>query len=344
MSRSERPRVAVLGARRVRQGLGPFVARDLVRAGCDVPAFLCRRAESLEPAAEALRAVAGVDARGYAGLDALLAAERLDAVAILAPAVAHGALLEAARGAGLAVLCEKPLVWGGDDPAAEAAAHVAGFERAGLLLMENCQWPETLPAFERLHPGALDAPPRRFAMRLSPVTVDARGLVDSLSHPLSLLQALAPDPAAELADVEYGPLPGRAGALRLAFRLRGPGCDVAAEVELVPGAGPPREAAYAVDGRRAERTIDPDDYSMRFADGDRAVDVPDPLGLRVARFAAALETSRDLGQTRPDAPPRPGGLTPGREIVQRMELLCALVRAYDGRSAAPDGPRDPRTA
>ncbi len=323
-----RPRVAVLGARRVRQGLGPFVARDLVRAGCDVPAFLCSRPESLASAAEDLHAVAGVEARGYADVEELFAAEELEGAAILAPAHAHARLLEAARRARVATLCEKPLVWGGADPAAEAARLVADFERDGLLLLENCQWPETLPAFARLHPGALDEPVARFVMRLSPVTVDARGLVDSLSHPLSLLQALAPDPEARLAAIEYGPLAGRDGALQLDFRLRGPRCDVAARVELVPGAGPPREASYAVNDRRAERRIDPVDYSMAFVDGERRVDVPDPLGLRVARFAAALDSSGGLGQTSLEARSGPGGLSAAREIVQRMELLSELVGAY----------------
>ena len=134
----------------------------------------------------------GHEPRGYVDLDTMLAAEPLDALAILSPAVHHATCLEAALAARLHCLCEKPLVWGVADPTGTARRLVEGFASAGLTLFENCQWPYTLEAFEALQPGVLSATPRRFEMELAPSVSGPPMLVDSLSHPLSVLQALAP--------------------------------------------------------------------------------------------------------------------------------------------------------
>ena len=108
------PRVGIIGARRVRQGLGPFVARDLVAAGAEVPCFVgdLARARS-RPRSRRSSDTRSVSPRGYVDVDAhARRASALDAVAILSPAETHEEYLVARARRGLAVLCEKPLVWG----------------------------------------------------------------------------------------------------------------------------------------------------------------------------------------------------------------------------------------
>ena len=166
-------RVAVIGGRRRRDGLGPFVARDLAAAGAEVTALVATSPESCAEAVQQMQRFAGLEPRTYLHVERLLAEERLDALAVCSPHAAHADALERALDAGLHVLCEKPLVWG--DAAAERGARLAGaFAERGLVLFENCQWPYALPAFERLHPGSLGGPPRHFAMRLSPNSLAIR--------------------------------------------------------------------------------------------------------------------------------------------------------------------------
>ena len=55
-----KPRVAIVGPRRERQGLGPFVARDLVRAGADIPCFLATSAATRDAARAELRETLGI--------------------------------------------------------------------------------------------------------------------------------------------------------------------------------------------------------------------------------------------------------------------------------------------
>lgn len=316
--RRRRPlRVGIIGARRRVQGLGPFVARDLVAAGADVPSFLVTSEASAALAREALREHAGIAPRGYTDLETMLGGEPLDALAILSPAETHGRYLEAAAEAGLHVLCEKPFVWGGADPVGRAEAILESFAARRLLVWENCQWPCTLEGFEALHPGALAAPPKRFEMELEPVRRGLASLGDALPHPLSLLQHLVPGEHAALEDVRFSTRDPAADALSVRFRYRTESrhCDVS--VHLTRGEKPPRRAAYALDGRRARRVVAAPDYRLSFVDADRSVSIADPLTLLVAEFVAALE---DV--TKGAIPP------PARAIRQRMQLLADLATAY----------------
>lgn len=310
-------RVALIGARRSRQGLGPFVARDLVSQGLDVAAVLGTRSESVASAVRYLKDSLGIDPRGYLELDRLLCDEALDALIILSPAETHETYLRAALDAGLHVYCEKPLVWGGEAYAARGVALAEGFGRAGQLLAEGCQWPWVLQAFRALHPDLGHGPPGRFGMLLSPASTGLQRIGDCLPHVLSVLQAVAPHTRPAVEDPEFSALPGQAESLRVRFTYRPGPARVHTEVELRAGQSTPRPAALELDGHRAERTIRLPDYEMELRDGERSVPLPDPLGARLADFV------RELGAVR-------GGAAPAdpAPIARRLELLQELGDAY----------------
>lgn len=298
-------RVAIIGARRVRQGLGPFVARHLGELGASVPCFLAAHPDALPETERAL------SARGYTDLRRMLESEKLDALAVLSPSESHERYLEAALAAGLHALCEKPLLWDGGRLAERSRALVERFAKAGLLLVESCQWPYTLPAYRVLHPDL--GPVEQFAMRLSPASREPRAMLgDSLSHPLSLLQALAPGakPRVERIQIEAAEGP----ALTIRFEYGAGSARVRCELRLVSQQRPPREAGYGVNGRWAERRIRPGDYAFHFADGAREVPVPDPLRELLRGFLAALEGTGRL-------PP------PGPAIAERMAMLERILDA-----------------
>ena len=312
------PRVGIVGARRAREGLGPFVARDLVAAGAVVPCFLTRSEATRDAAGAALREAAGVEARGYTDLGAMLARERLDALAILSPADTHERYLEAAAEAGLHALCEKPLCWGAParELLARAERRVAAFCERGLLLVENCQWPWTLPAFEALHPGSLAAPPRRFEMAQEPSVRGQGSLGEALPHPISLLQALLPG-APRVRDVEFSTRDPEASELRVRFRYETHAGSCEVRSRLTHSLARPRQTSLAIDGRRALRRVSPGSYRLCFADAERSVPLADPLTRLVADFVDALRSGR---KTEPDP------------ILQRMQVLVTIAAAYSGEA------------
>ena len=319
------PRVGLIGARRHRQGLGPFVARDLKAAGATVPCLLGTRSETVELAEHQLFEQAGIRVRGYTRLEEMLGREDLDALAILSPAETHESYLCTAADAGLHVLCEKPLVWAGRALLDRARRRAEAFRVRGLLLSENCQWPYALEAFRVLHPGTLDGPPRTFSMRLSPASRGVQLLGDCLPHPLSILQALAPGRRPIIENARYALLTGDMANLGVAFDYRAGGVRVHTEVELRSGARGPRPASLEIDGRRAERRVRLPSYEIAFSEGDRSVPVADPLTARVRAFVADLEAVM-AGAPPPDPTP----------IVDRMAMLESLVEAYRVQVDDPD--------
>jgi predicted dehydrogenase len=269
----------------------------------------------------------GIEAHGHLDLSSLLRAERLDALAILSPAETHERHLEAALEAGLHVLCEKPLLWGraGLGPAARRLA--LGFDARGLLLWENCQWPYSLPAFERLHPGALSGPPRRLAMRLQPASRGVQMLGDSVPHVLSLIQALLPGGAGRIDRVRFSGGGPDSDRLDLGFRFVSGERELDVEIELRRSDRHPREAALEIDGRRAERLVASEGYRLSFAADGRRVPLPDPLTLLVADFVRALPSRGERATA-----------SRSREIAERMELLERIVAGFArhaGEEAAP---------
>ena len=194
MTSDRGPRVAIVGVRRVRTGLGPFFAKHLVAAGAEVPAFIASRKETIEDGRWALRNV-GVDAQGFAALDALLAAHpTVSALVIASPHETHRRWLDEAIARGLHVLCEKPFVWGDPSPAWETARLIDLAAQRGIVLFENCPWTYALPAFDALHPSAREGGLRTVAIEMAPSSSEPHKMVvDAMSHPLSVLQALAGD-------------------------------------------------------------------------------------------------------------------------------------------------------
>lgn len=308
------PRVGLIGARRVRQGLGPFVARHLLAAGAEVPAFLGTSASSVQEARRGL-ADEGLDAVGYTNLDDLLDRESPDALAVLSPAETHERYLRAALRRDLHVLCEKPFTWGGEALEATAGELAGAFAERGLLLVENCQWPHVLPAFEALHGpiGTLE----RFAMRLTPASRGGQMLGDALPHPLSVLQALRPAEEAWIRDLHLSTRDPDTPELTLEAAYATPGGSVPFRVDLVHGTRLPREASLTINGRPARRRVRLEDYAQFLTDGEREVPLPDPLAAHLERFVADLRDVLAGG-----APP---SVTP---ILQRAAALERALHAF----------------
>lgn len=328
------PRVAIIGARRRRQGLGPYIARHFHDAGAVIPCILGTSPQTVATAQRELSAKFGIEARGYVDPATMLANESLDALAILSPLETHREWLLFALEAGLHVLCEKPLMWNGAHSIDATRPIVDRFAEQRLRLWENCQWPYTLPAFYSLYPQTQDEYVRRFFMRMSPSAMGAMMLVDTLPHVLSLLQALVPGDRVKIEGVHYSARGATVTGMKLQFVYVTEAHHVLVEFQLIYGGRTPRVAGYAINGNYVHRLVRTSDYDIFFADGSenelgtRIVDVSDPVKALVRAFVAAL--ANDAG----------GGISHKEEhqILQRMVLLSDLVQAFGDRADRGDEP------
>jgi hypothetical protein len=308
-------RIGLVGAGRSQQGLGPHLAAAFEEAGCRVTAVAGRDGNGARRGAIELAAVLGHPVDAAADVAAL--AHAVDALVIASPVPHHAQALDAALAAGVPCLCEKPLV--GWREAAAGRARVATFVTRGLLLDENCQWPFVLPALFELFPQLRTQPPRRIAMRLSPVGRGPSMVEDSLSHVLSVVQALVPWSAdAVLAGITQDDAGADAEHNVVRFEMRAGYRQAGVELHLRQCPDQPRPAWIEVDGCRMERCIGPG-YTISFADGEREVKTADPLRQLVYRFAGLLtQRTRDRS-------------TALAELVDvRLRLYADILRQLSG--------------
>jgi predicted dehydrogenase len=300
-------RVAVVGARRKRQGTGEYVAREFARRGCQVRAIVGTSQSTIELACAGLRERYGIECKGYTSLAALLDAEKVDVVAVCSPAYAHLVQLELAVQVGCHVFSEKPLWW--SDELVSAGHQVQerteqllrSFLRRGRYLALNTQWPFTLDAFRHLHPQALitGRPIEHFSMWLSPTSGGRQMLVDSAPHLLSMLYALAGSGDIEQIRAEYRDLPGEGerSGMQLSFIYRHAQGMIEVEFNLSRCAQPPRPAGYSVNGFGVQRHIELPGYLLSFSDNGKRLPVPDPLAAAVADFVHSLSNGREPDRT-----------------------------------------------
>ena len=295
------------------------IARKNVRAMhlADNATPLAIASRTFEKAA-AFAAEHGLD-RAHGSYEALLEDPDVDAVYVPLPTTLHREWTIRAAEAGKHVLCEKPFLWEPEARWSETAADLeARFDADQRILAVNTQWPWSLDA----HAAATG--PRAetvgsLAMGLSPASRGLQMIGDALPHPLSLAQALRPDlerlvsvevrAEAEQDMVIEALLEGADGPMRMQVLLCGTDS---------PG---PREAWYSVDGRRADRVIDPADYSLSLRAGEVLVPMPDPLTARIASFVDQVRRGRPCPWTRPG------------DLARRASMLEAAAAAC--RAAHP---------
>lgn len=316
--------VVVIGARRARQGIGEFVTRWLHDAGASIAGIVGTEPETISETQENLASRYGIRCRGYVCLDVALETERPDVVAICSPIRFHREQLLKCAEAGVHCLCEKPLWWGdAEDRRAETEAIVDAFRGNDRILQTITQWPFTLPAFDEVWPGVRAEPLETFEMRLSPITRGPRMLVDSVSHPISLLQGLVGVGFVEGAEARY--IEGERGDLEIEFDYRHARGLARATCRFKTCAEPPRPASYAINGRKVEREIDLPAYEIYFSGNGKRVPVEDPVKCLVGDFLGRVERNQ--------APDR-------RELIESIVNLEALHVAGSAASTKPAAPAE----
>ena len=282
------PAIGIVGAGRTRQGLGPFLASWFEKCGARISGIAGRDLARTRLAASAMSKQLGHPVAAFRS--AVELAESVDALVVACPVEGHLAGLDAALQAGIPCLCEKPLVASAD--AALGLQRVAAFRAADQLLHENCQWPFVLPAFDELYPGALQQPIHSLTMRLSPAMPGRAMVEDSLSHVLSLLQALVPLPNdAQLQSVSQTNPAIDATENLVQFAVVGAIGKVTVQLDLQCCPQQPRPAWLAVNGERLDRQLSAD-YSISFRSRDgRVVNVQDPLQQLVYAFLGNLQAN-----------------------------------------------------
>lgn len=310
------PRAAVCGLGRI----GRHHAKWYRHLGCELVGFTARSAERL--AAGAADLSDGGVVPGYLEWERLLDEQRPDLVSICTPAEAHAGPAAAAIERGIAVLCEKPLVWAERPEASlrEADRLVRLAAERGVLLAVNLQYAYAAEPYLDLV-GVEDRPER------CEVVLESRGRgterepaeiwMELGPHAVSLVFALLPSGRMMLDTLRVEPVPRR---VEVAFDLATAAGDVA--VSLSCGQRPEGELVrrFGVNGRLVElagRANAAGVYATYLRRGDEEREYPDLMSRSLARFIDAA------GGGEPVA-------TDGREAVSNLGVQWVIAEALAG--------------
>jgi hypothetical protein len=282
-------RVAIIGARRNRNGIGEYIAKYFHEEKAVIVAVLGRSKESSQAGASVLRKY-GIEATPYVHFEPMVAEVKPDAVVIASPSDTHEEYLTRSIASGLPVFCEKPLFWPVRGEAEEAVGKI--LERAEdkkLTVAMNCQLPFAMEDYEKLCGKVEKKGSNHFFMRLSPASSGKEMIPDSVPHALSLLyfqygEGRLGEPSLELTESDDMDI-------RFKYLFEGGGCEV--HVKLVRKEEQPRELQFGFNQRVVRRRLDVERYGIYFEYGDQRVKIEDPLRKSVASFIKAVEDKKE---------------------------------------------------
>ena len=286
-------RVVVVGARRKRQGTGPFVASSFVKAGAQVCGIVGTSQGTVDIALRELRESFCIKCQGYVSLDRALACEKPDILAICSPFEVHLNALETAADVGIHCLCEKPLWWDSSPQKLVKTTKILHrFQEKNRLLQTITQWPYTLPYFFKIYPEETFNAVVRFEMELSPREHRQVIIPDSVPHLFSMLYALAGYGKVKNADAQL--LNREKKHWKISFLYTTQKTDVETVLHLIPVETPPRPAAYAVNGKKIRRRIILPDYTFTFDAKGQSLFIEDPLELLIGDFLEKVYSRTQL--------------------------------------------------
>ena len=285
-------RAAVIGA----GGIGKFHAQWYAHHGCQVVAFVGSSEASTAKTQALLHERFGFSGSRYWDLDHMLAEAQPDLVSVCSPAVFHAEHTRQCLAHGVHVLCEKPFVW--QDPPetpvllvqCDALADLA--RRNRCVLTVNTQYVAMLEAFfglagDRLKRGEVGEMDWVMEIRDRGYTPIAL-LCDTVSHPLSVLVALAEARDIRLSDVHVEWL-DRGLVVTFVAALGGSVCRCSWRFDQVPG--PAMTRRLGADGFAVELGYTKEDASgvvrTVLSTGDREVTIPDMMSESIRRFVSA---------------------------------------------------------
>lgn len=279
--------IAVIGAGRTVNGIGPYIARYFQQHDMPVTAVLGRSAESAARAAADLEPF-GIRAKAYTSFSEMIGKAKPDAVAIAAPTATHAAYIERCLASGVHIFCDKPFA--APDTPDLTAWLVSVLRRAhmkGLTVAMNSQWPFVLPWYAELCGEVAPDKVRTFAMRLSPGVSGPAMIPDSVPHAVSLLYD-----ALGNGEIKALSFKRQDDAHIIEFTYSTDRTRCKAAITLVQELSQPRTLTFGFDGRIATRVIDPASYAMSLTCKGKSLAIPDPLELSVKDFIDSLAGKR----------------------------------------------------
>ena len=278
-------KLSIIGAGRTRNGIGEYIGKYSHRHGAKVTSVLGTTEKTSLHAASALRKY-GIEARSYTDFDAMVSAEKPDAVVIASPSSTHYDYLLKCLDRGLHIFCEKPFLWDDHTDLRKRVEDI--FKKARekrLTVSMNSQWPFSIDDYEEICGKVRIEEKNKFFVRMSPFSPGRVMIPESVPHPLSILYCRLG--AGEIRELNFEWEGEGALAIRFTYLFETRACDVL--IKLVHQRTPPRDFSFGFNDKIVARSLDFNHYEIYFNYGNKKLKIVDPLELSVKNFMEAVE-------------------------------------------------------
>lgn len=280
-------RVALIGGRRKRSGIGPFIGHYFHRSGAEVVAVLGTTEQTAREASSDLKRY-GINAAAHTDFNRMLTEAQPDAVAIASPASTHFAYLMASVNAGMHVFCEKPFVWDETVDIRDLLTRIfSAAEGRRTTIAMNSQWPFALHCYEALCGPLRGRSVSSFYISLSPQCSGREMIVESVPHALSLLYSTCG--AGDISELTTTARDDEM-TIRFDYVCEGPGCST--EIRLARQQQQPRDFSFGFNGKIVTRRLELERYDIYLQHAGRECRIADPLDLSVQDFLAAVRDGK----------------------------------------------------
>jgi len=278
-------KLSIIGAGRTRNGIGEYIGKYSHRHGAKVTSVLGTTEKTSLHAASALRKY-GIEAHSYTDFDAMVSAEKPDAVVIASPSSTHYDYLLKCLDRGLHIFCEKPFLWDDHTDLRKRVEDI--FKKARekrLTVSMNSQWPFSIDDYEEICGKVRIEEKNKFFVRMSPFSPGRVMIPESVPHPLSILYCRLG--AGEIRELNFEWEGEGALAIRFTYLFETRACDVL--IKLVHQRTPPRDFSFGFNDKIVARSLDFNHYEIYFNYGNKKLKIVDPLELSVKNFMEAVE-------------------------------------------------------
>ena len=281
-------KVALIGARRNKNGIGHYIGNYFQRNGAQVVSLLGTTVETAASAATVLEGF-GIKAHPYTDFDEMVAEQCPDTVVIASPSTTHTAYLFKALKAGTNIFCEKPFITDAPEEAQTVLDKIFTLaEEQQVTIAMNSQWPFALPYYNELC-GTVDSQTiERFYMRLSPLCSGKDMIIDSVPHALSVLYCTCGP--GKIKNITIEPLKEQ---MNIYFEYHTICTVCTVHIRLAQQLVPPREFSFGFNGRIVNRSLDLEHYEISFTHEQKTLNIVDPLDLSVQDFITAVREQRE---------------------------------------------------
>lgn len=281
-------KVAIIGARRNRNGIGEYIGKYFHKNGATVTSVLGTAEKTAQHASSALRKY-GIHSTPYSDFYEMVEREKPDTAVIASPSPTHHEYLVKCIDLGLNIFCEKPFIWQETGDIRGLTQNILeGANQRNLTVAMNSQWPFSVRYYEEIC-GPIDS--RRtdkFFISTSPISLGKDMIPESVPHALSILYFVLGD--GEITNLHLEPDEGEI-IIRFRYRSQITCCDVV--INLTRKEHQPRDFCFGFNDRVVRRILDVENYEIYFGYEDKKVRIRDPLDLSVRDFIEAVRVRRE---------------------------------------------------